>query len=182
MASERGKQLVLAGLVAILAVVLIRAWMTAPSDEPASGARPAAARRQAQSGPAPEAPDVKLEALDADGPRPTDARRNLFRFGAVTRTAPPERTTPDRTFEAPPAPPRPAGPTTPPISLKFIGIVEAPEQSKRMAVLSDNRGVYWGREGDTIEGRYRIVRIGTESIELAHLVGNGRQTIRLSGS
>jgi hypothetical protein len=51
-----------------------------------------------------------------------------------------------------------------------------------MAVLSDNRGVYWGREGDTIEGRYRIVRIGTESIELAHLDGNGRQTIRLSGS
>jgi hypothetical protein len=181
MASERRKKLVLAGLVVILAGVLIRVWFTTPSSAPASGSRPAAARRQPPAGAATEAPDVKLEALEAEGPRPTDARRNLFRFGAVARAAPAERTVPDRPFEMP-APPAPAVPSTPPISLKFIGIVEAPEQSKRMAVLSDNRGVYWGREGDTIEGRYRILRIGTESIELAYLDGKGRQTIRLSGS
>ena len=40
----------------------------------------------------------------------------------------------------------------------------------------------YGSEGDIIEGRYRIVRIGVESIELAWVDGRGQQTIRLSGS
>lgn len=182
MASDRRNRLLLAGLVLILATVLFRAWMSAPPIEPTSGSRPTAARRPAPPDAATEAPDVRLEALNEEGPRPTDAKRNLFRFGSVARATAPERAVPNRTFETPSPPPMPAGATTPPITLKFIGIVEAPEKSKRWAVLSDNRGVYQGREGDTIEGRYRILKIGTESIELAYLDGNGRQTIRLSGS
>ena len=38
-----------------------------------------------------------------------------------------------------------------------------------------------GKEGDIIDGRYRILKIGTESIEIAYLDGRGRQTIRLTG-
>jgi hypothetical protein len=182
MASDRRNRLVLAGLALILAVVLARAWMAAPSSEPAAGSRPAAARREAAPGTAAEAPDVRLEALEAEKPHPTDAKRNLFRFGAIARASVPDQVAPNRSFEMPPPPPMPTAPSTPPITLKFIGIVEAPEKSQRWAVLSDNRGVYQGREGDTIEGRYRILKIGTESIELAYLDGNGRQTIRLSGS
>ena len=50
-------------------------------------------------------------------------------------------------------------------------------------MLSDGRGApLYGNEGDIIEGRYRILRIGVESIEMAYLDGRGRQTIRLSGS
>jgi hypothetical protein len=82
----------------------------------------------------------------------------------------------------PPAPPVPIGPAPiPPIPFKFIGILEVPGQSRRMAILSDPRGVYHGREGDIIEGRYRILKIGTESVEMAEVDGRGRQTIRLSG-
>ncbi|HXH07068.1 MAG TPA: hypothetical protein VNI83_10805, partial [Vicinamibacterales bacterium] len=79
-----------------------------------------------------------------------------------------------------PAPP-PGPPPPPPIALKFIGVVEAPGVGK-IAALSDGRFVYHGREGDIVEGRYRIVRIGVESIVLEHVDGRGRQTIRLSGS
>ena len=50
------------------------------------------------------------------------------------------------------------------------------------AGLTDGRGVYQGREGDIIEGRYRIVRIGAESIEMTFLDGSGHQVIRQSGS
>ena len=60
--------------------------------------------------------------------------------------------------------------------------MEASGQAEKIAILTDGRGVFHGREGDIIEGRYRIVRIGVESIEMAHLDGRGRQTIRLSGS
>ena len=38
-----------------------------------------------------------------------------------------------------------------------------------------------GKEGDIIDGRYRILKIGTESIEMAYVDGRGRQTIRLTG-
>ncbi len=86
----------------------------------------------------------------------------------------------------PVAPPAPTGPPPPPppppIPYKFIGLVES-GPAKRIAVLSDGRGSpVYGREGDIIEGRYRILRIGAESIEMEHIDGRGRQTIRLSGS
>ena len=49
-------------------------------------------------------------------------------------------------------------------------------------MLSDGRGnVFYGKEGDTIEGRYRMVKIDREVIELSYVDGRGRQTIRLSG-
>ena len=58
----------------------------------------------------------------------------------------------------------------------------SPQYFNALAVLSDGRFVYYGREGDIIDGRYRVVRIGDESIELEYADGRGKQTIRLSGS
>jgi hypothetical protein len=80
-----------------------------------------------------------------------------------------------------PAPPIAEPAELPPIPLKFIGIVEARETAGKLAVLSDGRFVFHGREGDIVEGRYRIVSIGVESIVLEYVGGGGRQTIRLSG-
>jgi hypothetical protein len=65
--------------------------------------------------------------------------------------------------------------------MKFIGVVTRQGTSK-IAVLSDGKFVFHGREGDIIEGRYRVVRIGEESVQMEYLDGRGRQTIRLSGS
>ncbi len=81
------------------------------------------------------------------------------------------------------SPPVPAGPPPPPpIPLKFIGVLDAPTRLGRLAILSDSRGgVFYGKEGDTIEGRYRVLSISTESAELVYMDGRGRQTIRLSG-
>jgi hypothetical protein len=59
--------------------------------------------------------------------------------------------------------------------------VEGKKPVGRLAILSDGRGVYYGHEGEIIEGRYRILRIGVESVDLAYLDGRGRQTIRLTG-
>ena len=81
----------------------------------------------------------------------------------------------------PTGPPPP--PPLPPIGYKFIGVVEGPAQATKIAILSDGRNApFTGREGDIIEGRYRILKIGVESIEMAYLDGRGRQTIRLTGS
>ena len=75
----------------------------------------------------------------------------------------------------------PSGPPPPPpIPLKFIGLVEKADGT-RIAVLSDGRRPYHGVEGQELEGQYRILKIGAESLEIAYLDGRGRQTIRLSG-
>jgi len=66
--------------------------------------------------------------------------------------------------------------------LRYIGLLDAPAQAGRVAVLSDGRGnVFYGKEGDTIEGRYLMLRVGPISADLSYLDGRGRQTIRLSG-
>ena len=71
----------------------------------------------------------------------------------------------------------------PPIGLKFIGIIDAPESGRKIAVLSDGKNPpFQGLEGQIIEGRYRIIKIGVESVEIAYADGRGRQTIRLTGS
>jgi hypothetical protein len=184
MAPNRRRQIMLAVLLVALAIAGYIAWprtTVAPSQAsnvrtPARGGRAAAA--QTKDG----APDVRLEALEAERPAPADGGRNLFEFKKAAPPPPPPSAAPPPQTLPPPMPPTPRGPPPPaPIALKFIGIIEQPDQSK-IAVLSDAKGVYHGREGETIEGRYRILKIGTESVEIAHINGQGRQTIRLSGS
>jgi hypothetical protein len=126
---------------------------------------------------------VKLERLSAEREPPGDTPRNPFRF--QPKPAPP----PPKPVVAPPAPggdeaPKPVTPIgpppPPPIPLKFIGILERANGVK-WAVLRDDKSIMHGREGDIVDGRYRIVKIGTESIEIAHHDGRGRQVIRLTG-
>ena len=190
MATERRRLWLLGLLLAALAVVGYRAW-TATSAEPAQtsnkpGAAVSASGRSGQATPQrPAAPDVRLEALDGTRPKPDGGDRNLFRF--KPKAPPPAPPPPISSQPAMPANPVPTGPppppSVPPIALKFIGIIESPTSAKKIAVLSDGRNPpYQGVEGDIIEGRYRILKIGVESIELAYTDGRGRQTIRLTGS
>ena len=127
---------------------------------------------------------MHLEALQSDRPKPESTERDLFRF---KQKAPPPLAPVAIRPVAPPPPVVPTGPPPPPplapIALKFIGIVEAPSRGEKIAILSDGRNApFYGKEGAIIEGRYRILKIGVESVELAYADGRGRQTIRLTGS
>jgi hypothetical protein len=173
-------------LILTLAVVL--AWQFWPD---AGASTPPAARGRATAAPPATAPDPQVLALDLEqletaGPEPPDTGRDPFRFRpaaapppptAPAATQPPGVTTP----VGPPGEPPPA-PPPPPITLKFIGLLTEGASLGKVAVLTDGRFVFHGREGDIIEGRYRVVRIGDESIQLEYADGRGRQTIRLSGS
>jgi hypothetical protein len=64
--------------------------------------------------------------------------------------------------------------------LKFIGVTEAPGVGK-IAALTDCKHTVQGREGETIEGRYRIVKIGVESLVIENVDGTNRTTLRMSG-
>jgi len=185
MAIERRQQWLLGALLAVLAVVAYRAW-TATSATPAqtSNGAGAAANSTGRGGQLaqhrPDAPDVHLEALDGNRPKPGGSDRNLFRFKPKAPPPPP----PQAERPPPPVTPVPTGPPpappVPPIPLKFIGTLERGGQ--KIAILSDSAGhVSYGPEGATIDGRYRIIRIGAESIEMTYVDGRGRQTIRFTG-
>jgi hypothetical protein len=178
MAPERRNQIVLALLLVVLIGALYSALVPTDQNPAPSSNGNSPSGRSAGTATRVEAPDVRLEALQDERARPTAGERNLFQFGA--RRAPAPAASASRLPAPPPMPTGlPTAPSVPPITLKFIGVVETTEHSQTYAVLRDDRGVYHGREGDIIEGRYRILRIGAESIDLAYVDGRGRQTIRL---
>ena len=181
----------LAGLLLVLAGIATTfvARRQAAVDSPPSSGRSAARTDKSKTQPesANSTETVKLDALTMARPNPVEGERNPFRFGARGGGSPPPRPASTNGRSAGPGPagptpgaaPGPAGP--PPIQLKFIGIVDAPAQGGKLAVLSDGRSVFYGHENEVIDGRLKIVRIGVESIELTSVDGRGRQTIRLSG-
>jgi hypothetical protein len=183
MAPERRNQLVLAGLAIVLAAVAYQQWPGTTTGTPAASNDVRGTARAPAGKPAMAAPDVHLKSLWDERPRPGAVERNLFRFKPKPEPPPPapvERTPPVVTAPSGPPPP----PAVPPIALKFISVIERPDRgSEKIALLSDGRGgpAIFGKEGDIIEGRYKIVRIGAESIEMSYLDGRGRQTIRLTG-
>jgi hypothetical protein len=201
MAPERRRnEFILAGALVVLALAAYRLWPSPSAQTPAasnqgtpSSAGGPAGRRsdvktaaaQRRPGPAIQAPSVHLTELEAERPKPEAAERNLFRFKPKPTPAPPPAPPPTTVESRPerPTPATPAGPPPPPpIALKFIGLVEQGGQKGKLAVLSDSIGhVFQGREGDIIEGQYRILKIGAESLDIAYLDGTGRRTVRLSG-
>lgn len=127
-------------------------------------------------------PEVRLDMLAVPRDEPAAAVRNPFRVEPPPppSMSPPRRGGTNQGVVAPDAPAPP--PPPPPIPLRLIGLVEARGGVGRIAVLSDGRDVFYGREGDIIEGRYRIIQIGIESVDIGYVDGRGSQRLRLSGS
>jgi len=184
---ERRQILLGTAAVVVLGLTAWTFWPVTPPT-PATGATAPAARARGgrpaavTAGQEPVGP-VKLQDLTVSRDGPGDASRNPFRFQPKAVAPPPLLPAPVTT-ETPgrQAPPVPTGPPPPaPIALKLIGVLERASGVK-WAVLSDGKSApMYGKDGDIIDGRYLIVKIGTESIEMTHSDGRGRQVIRLTG-
>ena len=185
MASKSRRQLGLLGaLLAVLVFVLIvnRDPDAVRIDGGGAGARPApggsrGASPRGDGGGTPRCPEPGASGSGSRRTQPIPIPAGGPAAGAADR---PRRACGPGGLPVPPVPVGP--PPPPPIALKFIGLVEQAPSRLKLAVLSDGRNVFYGKEGDTIEGRYRIERIGAESIDMAYIDGRGRQTLRLSGS
>jgi hypothetical protein len=173
-------------LGALLVVVVVAAMVVRSGSDntPTTESTPARPANSARGTAAPDAPpEINIDALQTARQAPSNSARDPFRFRPrpVAPAPPPSRIpgVQDDQVDAPP--PRPAGPPPPPpIALKFIGLVQKADGTK-IAVLSDGKRPIHGTEGEEIEGRYKILKIGLESIEIAYLDGRGRQTIPLTG-
>ena len=182
------RTLIAVAVAVILAAAGAWAWFGPGTPRPSAVAtRQSSPTRRAseqQDGALPPAADVKLGSLESPRAEPADATRNPFRFErrAAPKTDTPESSAPGPVLK-PAEPAAPTGPPAPPpIPLKFIGMVEKADGSKlAVLVAGEGRSPMHGKEGDIIDGRYRILKIGTESIEMVYLDGRGKQTIRLTG-
>jgi hypothetical protein len=179
---SRRQLLLLLALVVVGATLVVLRWPSRAVDDGGAGLRGGAATQATRPGDL--VGDVKLESLEPHDGAWSTPNRDVFRFEnkraastePVARRPPP----PEPVDTGPPAPALP--PPPPPIPLRYIGYLDQPGSVPRVAVLSDGRGnVFNGKEGDIIEGRYRVLRIGTDSADLVYVDGRGRQTIRLSG-
>jgi hypothetical protein len=180
--------MLLAALAAVLAaVVLYQMRGDAPVTPAATVAdgTPAAGAPGESGGPV---TDVRLDLLRIEPVVFAAPLRDPFRFRQPPAPAPRKVAT------APPPPPPPApaprratGPapvTRPPISssIRLLGIIEKGDM--RVAVLHDgtaNPPIH-GVEGDIIEGRYRLLRVYPNAIDISYADGNGpSQRIPLPG-
>lgn len=75
----------------------------------------------------------------------------------------------DADYVPPPAPP----PPPPKLPLKFFGSGAVQGGSGRRAFLTNGDSVYVAAEGDTLLGRYRIIKIGRVNLEFEE-IGTGR--------
>jgi hypothetical protein len=171
-------------LVAVVYFVLVPALVT----QTAPGGQVAAAGGRTAASQTSRPIDVRLDALGKPAPPqdPEASRRNPFRMGAATPPPAPEGSA--ARLPAKPANPvapvptgPPAPPPVPPIPYRFIGVLSGVPGQGRIAVLTDGKTVVHGTVNAVIEGRYRIVQIGEESLQIEHADGRGRQTIRLLG-
>jgi hypothetical protein len=164
--------------IAVVGLVAYWMWPMPPATPsvPASS-RPRTAKPGETEALSPEDLNVRLEALQAKRPELGDVERNPFRFRPLP--APEEPAKQDVVVPtAPPGPP--PAPSIPPIPLRFMGTVEGP--GIKLAALTDCKGfTYAGREGEIVDGRYKLVRIQAESIVMEYANGTGRTTIRKSG-
>lgn len=175
-------------LVVLLGVVVVAFLLqqifsggTAGPVVSSSNARPAGGAQPAQKIDPAEL-DVKIESLKQPPAGPTEGDRNPFRFQPKAAPPPPQLPAqpPPQTFDPRPVGPKPpVGP--PPIGnlIKFIGIVDTGKE--KIGAFSDCRYTFSGREGEVIEGRFRVVRIGVESADVEYTDGSGRTKLPLNG-
>lgn len=187
-AEDRNK-LIAAIVLMVLAAVSLSYVLSRPGT-PAAAAPPAAvtpARRPTgRRGPAAAVqpgenldPTLRLSLLrSSEGVKYEGTGRNIFRahaeeplpqaHGKVLTDKKPE----------PQLPPPPPGP--PPINLKFYGFANKPGETTKKVFLSEGDNIFIAGEGDVVDRRYRVVKIGQNSVEIEDLLNNNKQTIPLS--
>ena len=175
-------------LVAVAAVVgLLLVWwsMSGKSATPTgSPSKPRVAAKETATPVVSGDLNVRLDALKEPRPSADGGTRTPFRFYTPPPPPPPPvvAAKPVPTMPQMEGPPVPAGPPLPPpITLKYIGLMEGVPGQGRVAAFSDCRTTMRGREGEILAGQYRLVRIGVESVVLEYVDGRGRTTIRMSG-
>jgi hypothetical protein len=182
---QRTRQLAVLAIAGLVAVVMLwRQFDSAPAAQVPAASNPPARTASNVSGDTKALPKPlefgKLEPV-AEAPA---ASRNPFRFGVPPPPPKPAYVPPP---PAPPPGPPPPPPGPPPISglLRFEGRIVAPDGKIAAAIgVMDSAktavsAVVWATEGQVVDGRFRVVKIGQETLVIEYVNGTGRTTLQL---
>lgn len=166
---QRGKFVVLLALVAVL--VGIQFVRRGPAAVPAVAGTAAKGLRAGGRTSLSAIPDSLLEVKERkSNTRQRGAvQRNIFEYGRRAPVAPVQET----------AVAAPLPPPAPPAPLRFYGFAEQSHGGRRQVFLTDGEEVYVAAEGDVVLRRYRVARVGSQSIELEELSGRQRWVVPL---
>jgi hypothetical protein len=148
------------------------------------------ARAEDRMDPATIDPTLRLELIRRlSGVQIEGGNRTIFDFGAAP---PPKQPDPPKIFPKPaaaaaaaPPPPvsvtpaAPVKPAAPPIRLKFYGFVGGARAKTKRAFFLDGEDIFVAGEGDVIQKRYRVVRIGLNSVVMEDQEFQSEQTLSL---
>ncbi len=192
--TENRTKTIIAAVLLIVAVVLVLRAFRGGDEEPAVAPTPATAARPApdssggQAAPGGAKTARKSHPLLARTLDPTlrfdllkssedvtykGSGRDIFRSQA--EEAPIPKPLPPDIHPGPVAPPPP-----PPIPLKFYGFASRKDGNKRI-FLSKGDDIFVAKEGDIVDRRYKVVHIGTNSVDVQDVLTNyPPQTLPLS--
>lgn len=126
---------------------------------------------------------AKVQSVKLEG-----GERNLFQFGAapLPKTLEPKiipGAKPGANSDAKPAetakPAVPAKPPPPPIPLKYYGFATPGQPGPRRAFFLDGDEIVVASEGELIKKRYKVVRIGVNSVVVEDTQHSNEQTLRI---
>lgn len=125
----------------------------------------------------------KVQSVDVQG-----GARNLFQFtmppaaaaqavkGPVITPKTPEQIQAENAAKpiVPPGPPPP-----PPINLKYYGYSSLRRDGRKRAFFLDGEDIFIAEEGELIKKRYKVIRIGVNSVEVEDTQYQSKQTLPL---
>jgi hypothetical protein len=181
----KSRKAVLAALPGLLLLAVIVSWLhRSPTPAPAA----AHTRSSRGAAAADDLPRIDLARLSASRPPVKVGRRDIFEFGvAEPDEPPPPRHTPPTTMPSPmaetaPMPPTTVAPRALALNLKYIGSLENAKGLKVAVLLTDRNEVVTGQTGELVANRYKIVRIGFESVEVLDVGSGQTRRIPLKGN
>jgi hypothetical protein len=164
---QKNQVIVLVVLVVVAALIWSFEWrQQTPSMQTASFI-------QDYKGLAVENPQIRWQELDrAQKTEYKSNGRNPFSLIAAPSPADVKRENDAKLHQsAPVIPPPPPPPTTAsfPPNLKYFGYGTIPSGTPRRAFVTDGEDVYIVSEGDTLLGRYRILKVGNTNLEFQEI-------------
>lgn len=185
---NKTKTAIAAGLV-VVAGFAVYNWLSSggettsapPSSAVAPGAAIAAGKKLGKAGAKKSGPVLLAQSLDptvrmdllksSEDVTYKGAGRDIFQNQPEPAIPQPVKKVIDT---GPPPPPPP-----PPIPLKFYGF-SGNKSGPKQAFLSKGDDIFIAKEGQIIDRRYKILKIGPNSIEVEDVLNNNRQTLPLT--
>ena len=173
--NPRETRLVAVAVVLLAAIVALRLRANAGSAG-AAGKAGADAKLDAL-------PRIDLQRVDAPPHASKAGERDIFEYGRAPvvqaeATPPPEvEARPVPMVNLDPTPP--PVPTLPPLNLKFIGSLDNARGLKVAVLVTEKNEILTGKVGEIVANRYKIGKIGFESVDLEDVTSGQNRRIPL---